>query len=169
MALILLWRSKHVRRRHKTRNSTTETNVNTMECREKFSGLGEAAGTAARSREGNIWGGVRRKNCIHSFTCYSALSTLWKLGYLSYDRGIQAFVGIGGPPHTLRTADNLHVIDGLHRGRRCICQHLIVFSADNFCLVAYLRALAHLDIVRGFLYDSVGVLDVRIAASYRTA
>lgn len=54
MALILLWRSKHVRRRHKTRNSTTETNVNTMECREKFSGLGEAAGTAVRSREGNI-------------------------------------------------------------------------------------------------------------------
>ena len=45
MALILLWRSKHVRRRHKTRNSTTETKVNTMECREKFSGLGEAAGT----------------------------------------------------------------------------------------------------------------------------
>jgi len=54
MALILLWRSKHVRRRHKTRNSTTETKVNTTECREKLSGLGEAAGTAVRSREGNI-------------------------------------------------------------------------------------------------------------------
>jgi len=55
MALILLWRRRHVRRRHKTRNSTTETNVNTTECKEKFSGFGEvAAGTAERSSEGNI-------------------------------------------------------------------------------------------------------------------
>ena len=55
MALILLARSRHVRRRHKTRNSTTETNVNTMECKEKFSEFGEPfAGTEARSSEGNI-------------------------------------------------------------------------------------------------------------------
>ena len=171
MAFILLWRSRQVRRRHKTRNSTTETNVKTTECKEKFPGSeGEPSGTTEdRSREGSIWENEKEIETVSLIVLYARSSGSSLYTYLGYNAVIQASIGVGGPPHALIAANDSYMIDGLNRGRRCICHHLIVLSAYNNCLVPNLCALAHLDIVRRFLHNGVGVLDVRIAASYRTA